>query len=539
MDRDKKEKTRSESPLSSVRFSLEIDSSDNLSKTIVEGLDEVVKAAGGEAAIAMAWTKKGWSSSTYGLEAETQQAWVAELELLLQSPGGESFSEESWLKEASRVVMDLSDKIEGSHSVGSSTLTVPIHHGSQTVGVLCLFHSSEQHQLLLSSPGLYNLLIESDSGEANLDQARILERLLHEKNWLEAVVQHTKDALVILDRQGIVMGYNKAMSQLSGWPLGEAAGRRSHEVFPLAPIEEGEGGVLEDSRALVILGKSFESDSKEPLLAQFWDRNGKLYEVEVLGAPLFDRQEHALGWVMTIRDVTQKRKMDRLQKLFLSGISHELHTPIAIIKGFAGLLCDEEIVMEEKTRKEKAKIILEESERLEKMVGQMLYANKIQAGGVRLERAPVDLLSFFEKLQKKLPFLENFREGAFVWDLPQESRTVMIDGDKIMQVFTNLLENALKYGGEGVIDVRLGWSGDKVIGVVTDHGPGISQEDRTRMFEPFVRGDEYKRTRIHGTGLGLYITKAILEAHGGGILIEEALDRGAQFRLFFPILERG
>ncbi|MCE7874056.1 sensor histidine kinase, partial [bacterium CPR1] len=207
-------------------------------------------------------------------------------------------------------------------------------------------------------------------------------------------------------------------------------------------------------------------------------------------------------------------------------------TPIAIIKGFAGLLSDPEMKWTPEQARDKAGIILEESRRLEEMVEQMLYATRIQAGKILLQNETVALDRLLKRtLQKLEPMAEQAGVTLSLF-LPNEVPPVTGDPERLQQVVINLVENAFKYAPKGQVEVAVHVQEREVLVEVTDSGPGVKEEDKERIFTPFERGAEHLNTRIRGTGLGLYICKAIVEAHGGRIGVE-SLPNGGRF--FFTI----
>jgi PAS domain S-box-containing protein len=498
-------------------------------------LHKLVEAAGGQAGVMTTWLdKREPQTSVFGMDLESSSGLVQWMESSVQQLGGS-------VPPALLAELEREARASGS----GRPLAIPVRSKGETVGLLCLWHLDEAPELLRESPGLYNLPL--DGLEAGIQSARLLERLMQERKWLEAVVQHTSDGVVIVDKSGRVVGYNLAMARMSGWKLGEAVGELSHEAFPVV-LEENQGGT-----ALQLAFERQYLNSTAPAEAKLLGHTGESLEVEVLGAPLWDRRGQALGWVMTVRDISRRKEMERLQKIFLSAVSHELQTPIAIIRGFAGLLSDPELTSTPEQTREKARIIVEESERLEKMVQQMLYATRIQAGGVKLEREVVNMAELARRVaQKMAPMLANGKTRLEL-DLPDDLPPVFVDPEKLQQVLTNLIENALKYAAGKPIHVQACRylrpgpqlpSGNATKArtwlrlEVSDSGPGIPKIERDRIFSPFERGGDPLKSRVRGAGLGLYICKAIIEAHGGQVGVDEAKGGGACFYFLLPAEQR-
>ncbi|MFN8611100.1 MAG: ATP-binding protein [Vulcanimicrobiota bacterium] len=483
---------------------------------VLDGLlTQLVEAAGGQAGVMTTRHASGPITSLYGLDLEESRPLVGLMESLVEQ-GGIPPEQLAELEQEAR------------RRGGGRPLAIPIRSRGKPVGVFCLWHRSEAPPLLHDSPGLVHLNV--DQFESSMQGARLLERLLHERKWLEAVVQHSTDGVIIHDPQGRVMGYNLMIARLSGWKIGEAVGQPGHEAFPLVLADSH---VFDSPSALAVSGNVPWLSSTDPVEARLLGKDGQSVEVEVVGAPLFDRQGQPLGWVMTVRDISKRKEMERLHKLFLSAVSHELQTPIAIIRGYAGLMADPEVEL--KNVREHATVIEEEAHRLEHMVQQMLYATRIQAGGLKLQRQVVELGPWLKKLCDKLRPVYKSRGVKLSLHEERKGLFAAIDEERLQQVVTNFVENAFKYAGARPVQVNLRQDGSRWARVeVQDSGPGIPAEDRDRIFTAFERGGDPLKQRVRGAGLGLYICKAIIEAHGGKVGVDAHKDGGAVFFFTLP-----
>lgn len=482
-------------------------------KVLESLLAEVVFAGGGDSGVLVANDRGRSRTAVYGLDASSEQALHPLMDIAV--------------RELSEVGAPSSETVAKLRKVAGATssFAVPVRMGGKSIGLFYLMRGDGGDKLLDDATGIYHLM--ADKVEITVQNARLLKRLLTERRWLEAVVQHSSEGVVILDRDGLVVGYNVTMSRLTGWAIGEAVGQHSHLAFPLQVEVHPD-----DSTSLIRLGKRYFGERTDPIEAKLKVRDGTLLDVEVTGAPLFDEINKPLGWVMMLRDITRRKEMERLQKVFLSAVSHELHTPIAIIKGFAGLISDPEVTLPMSTVREKAGIIVEESIRLEKMVGQMLEATRIQAGGLKPQLTAEDIPRIVARAAEKVQPLLRAAGCGIKLDLRPDSFVALVDGARIQQVVINLLENASKYSGKGNIEVAGRFDEEKLEISIGDDGPGVPIDERGRMFEPFVRGK--KTSGASGSGLGLFIAKAIVEAHGGTLSLGVSSRGGALFTISVP-----
>ena len=502
-----------QSGIDSLEVEVDIGDGPDALKVLEKLLGDVVEAGGGGSGVLVTRSEDGPRAATYGFEIEEEQV----LRPLMEEAVRELTDAGDF---SSEMVMKLRQQSGANSAVG-----IPVRAGGKSVGMFCLLHNKKDHQLFDDASGIYHLM--ADKVEVTIRNARLLKRLLTERRWLEAVVQHSSDGVVILDRDGSVVGYNLTMSKMSGWEIGEAVGRPCHEAFPLSLETRPEV-----STSLVRMGRRYFGERTEPMEAQMANRTGVVLDVEVTGAPLFDEENQPLGWVMMLRDISRRKEMEKLQKVFLSAVSHELHTPIAIIKGFAGLMADPELELPRKTIQEKATIIIEESERLEKMVKQMLEATRIQAGGLRPQLSTENVAKLVRRAVEKIEPVAGAAGCKVTARVEPERFLALVDGSKLEQVVINLLENATKYSKQGNIEVKGSFNNRSLNISVSDDGPGVAPEDKERLFEPFVRG----KTSAHagGSGLGLFIAKAIVEAHGGTLSLGGSDTGGARFTISIP-----
>ncbi len=408
-------------------------------------------------------------------------------------------------------------------------LVIPVMVGTRTLGMFCLLHPEKE--LNLRTPaGMYNLVVERM--ELVVRNAKLLQHLLRERMWFDTFVRESKDGVAIMDRDGIVIGINAAMENLSGWKVGEAAGRPGHEVFPLRGLSAPGAGT--SPKGLTLYNQEASSSlpiSADPVEAHLIDRHNAEIDVEVTGLTVRDENGRPGGWIMTVRDIRQKKETERLGHIFLSAMSHELQTPLAVLSGFAGLLSDPDINLSPEVIREKAALILDESERLKKMVRQMLEATSIQAGGITINPEPVDLRNLAERTLRRLEMKAKEKNVRLALEAPADLPAVWADPGRIEQVMTNLVENAIKHGAEGTVTVELKAHEKDIFAGVADTGPGVSPEDQKRIFGLFQRG---KNTIVRGSGLGLFISKAIVEAHGGRIGVTSGPGGGALFYFTLP-----
>ena len=265
-------------------------------------------------------------------------------------------------------------------------------------------------------------------------------------------------------------------------------------------------------------------------------------EAEVTVVPVSAGQEY----IIVIHDVTKERQLERIRADFVANVSHELRTPLTTIRGYAETLLSEDSVRT-KTGEQFIVKILNHSARLTRLVSDLLELSRLELGEVELKRAPCHLNTFYEPLLDVFePLLE---ESGLVlkWEIPEKLQKINVDQQLFMQVFVNLIDNAIKYtpdGGEitvsGEIYSREETEGsntvsDEIILSVEDTGIGIPMESQPRVFERFYRVDEGRAREMGGIGLGLAIVKHIVLSHNGRIWLESTLGQGSIFYVAVPL----
>lgn len=508
-------------------------------------LRRLTEASGGKSSVLVVWngTEENvqFHTYSYGLEkypGERFSTLATEAAQKMQRSPWDNLGGDSLYKNKK-----LQRSLEGEAArlgMGKSyALIMPVMSVEEVVGLFILIHSQDLPTFLHRYPQMYNLML--DRLEVSIRHANLIYSLMRERSWFDTMLNRSKDGVAIVDREGKLVGINPALEAMSGWKVNEAVGQPVYKILPISSIDAGSGTYTPNKGGYGLALYNQPSPinlaiSAEPIEAVLTDHDGQKIDVEVIGLTVRDASGIPNGWVMTLRDISKRKETERLGKVFLSAMSHELQTPIAVIKGFAGLMSDPEIDMPQEMIRQKAQVIFEESERLQKMVKQMLEAASIQAGGISLSCDMVDLDSMADRTIRRLSTMASAKNITVVKETQGQIPAVWGDISRLEQVMTNLVENAIKYSTEGKVIIKIKKQLDNVIVSVVDQGPGVSDEDAQRIFGLFERGQEMKK-KVRGSGLGLFISKAIIDAHGGTIGVNHGSGGGACFYFSLPCKE--
>ncbi|MBU8681720.1 ATP-binding protein [Bacillus haynesii] len=253
----------------------------------------------------------------------------------------------------------------------------------------------------------------------------------------------------------------------------------------------------------------------------------------LLMSPLYN-QSHVRGAVAVLRDMTEERRLDKLRKDFIANVSHELRTPISMLQGYSEAIVDD-IASSEEEKKEIAQVIYDESLRMGRLVNDLLDLARMEAGHISLNVEPVELREFFERVFRKFYGVAGDKDITLSHNLDLNETKFVFDPDKMEQVLTNLIDNAIRHtnaGGTVHVDVQSAQSGLKI--AVKDSGSGIPEEDLPFIFERFYKADKARTRGKGGTGLGLAIVKNIVDAHNGSITVHSMLNEGTSFTFYIP-----
>jgi signal transduction histidine kinase len=250
-----------------------------------------------------------------------------------------------------------------------------------------------------------------------------------------------------------------------------------------------------------------------------------------------DRRQPASA-VINVRDIRRLREIENLRSTFLSMLGHELQTPLSIIKGYTDTLARSDGKWDRSTLRHGLEVIEEECDRLSRLVNRLLLASRIETGTVTLKKDEVQLPAVASKVVRRLKATAG--NHTFELKFDPDFPVVYADTERVEEVITNLVDNAIKYSPlGGRVSITGAVDGDHVTITVEDDGVGIPQRDLERIFERFRRGDTSQVQKVRGVGLGLYICRSIVEAHGGRIRATSEPGKGSRFIFTLPLRDRG
>ena len=270
-------------------------------------------------------------------------------------------------------------------------------------------------------------------------------------------------------------------------------------------------------------------------LLDVMDKEGDSFRQEDLDILSLFASQAAIA-IVNAQLYSQARELDRMKSEFVAVVSHELRTPLTSIKGSLEILNDERFFASTAQQKDLLGICQDSVERLIAQINDILDFSKIEASRLPLTFEPVNAAELVRGVLGHLSGLADKKSIRLRFDAPDDLPGLVADGMRVSQVLTNLVGNAIKFSGEKTeVSVSVTPEGRELIFCVQDQGPGIADEDLGKLFQKFQQVDSSHTRKVGGTGLGLFISRGIIEGHGGRVYVESEAGRGSRFYFRLPL----
>ena len=390
-----------------------------------------------------------------------------------------------------------------------------IAHGGGLHGVLTVYSAAARGW---NEDEVQALVALAAIASAALSNSELYRRVAEEKERSEAILGNIADGIVAVDRDGRIVLWNSMAEQITGVPADEALGRRVAEALQRELASDGQPP---GEREVAIT------------------RGGKEVWLSLTEAVMRDATGGVAGRIFAFRDVSGERAVEEMKSEFVATVSHELRTPLTSIYGFAETLLRADVSFSEDERATFLGYIASESERLIRIVDDLLNVARLDAGMLGLTATATDVSNVVSEIVARADASTNGGQ-RFVLDLPSGALYAEADRDKLAEVVRHLVDNAVKFSPEGgTITISGRRKSDTVQVRVTDEGVGIPHADQHRIFTKFYRGDtagpEGAAARGAGTGLGLFLVRGLLAAMNGRIWVESQEGKGSSFVFELPV----
>ncbi len=393
---------------------------------------------------------------------------------------------------------------------------------TNTIGVLHVFNKRYGNVFIEEDVRLLERMAKNAA--AVVASAQMYREVVEEKEELEQIIESVYAGLLMVGRNGRIMQINRTAKEMLGLMDVDLNGRNYEEIIKTDRVRE-------------VLRESIFEDSEVATEIEIEGATGHESRVfQTQSTPVRNEDGATIGAVAIFNDITEIRSVERMKTAFVSTVSHELRTPLTSIKGFIStLLADTDGYYDPQTTREFYEIIDQECDRLTRLISDLLNVSRIEAGrALDLNPKPIELPKLIDKVVSvQRSYVTNHELVVDGTDaLPQ----IIGDEDKVDQILTNLINNAIKYSPKGgTVTVRGKMEDDdKVLISVSDQGVGIPEEHLPKVFDRFHRVDNRDTREVGGTGIGLFLVKHLVEAHGGEIWVESEIGKGSTFHFWLP-----
>jgi len=350
-----------------------------------------------------------------------------------------------------------------------------------------------------------------------------LGKLLVAQQTTEAAIDSLYDPVIVTDSAGTVTRTNPAAERLFG-PRESTVGKPIDQVARDVRVAQAVTDVLRSERPV----RAESAGTELP-----WAVDGAQRAFRVRSTPMRDADDHLVGAVTLLEDVTHLSEISRLKSEFIAAASHELRTPLTSLQLGIHLLSESSLGPMTDRQQRVVQVCRDDATRLDRLMLELLDLSKIEAGQTTPVRAAVSAASLARDAAESVRLQADARHVHLQTDLPADLPEVFVDRQQIQRVIINLLTNAIRATpAEGTIALRGARREPEVVFTVTDTGAGIPREYLSRIFEPFVKVPNASQA---GSGLGLTIARRIVETHGGRLTVQSEPGRGSTFTFTVPI----
>jgi len=404
-------------------------------------------------------------------------------------------------------------------------VTLPLEIGEEIIGYIFIFRA---RGAAFSNNDRQVLSAFADQAAVAVHNARLYQQVSAERERLDAIIENSGDGVMIVNSYRIIQTWNRALANLTGISAEEAIGQPCYQILNLRTPQ----GVSVCHTACPLVHRPDE----ERMYAEGIHHRADGLAITLADnySPQFNEEDEMTQVIANVRDITRLREAEELKQTLLSVISHELKTPVSIIKGYAGTLAREDADWNKETLAEGLAVIEEEADRLDKLISNLLEASRLQAGGLKLQLSYLNLADLARTAVENLQATTD--KHTFVVDFPDEYPPVLGDFERLREVLTNLIGNAIKYSPNGGL-IKVGGEVDRNSTIrlyVSDEGIGIPPAEQEQIFERFHRVDNRLARQTPGTGLGLFLVRAVIEAHRGKVWVDSMPGQGSMFWVELP-----
>ncbi len=374
--------------------------------------------------------------------------------------------------------------------------------------------------------------------------------LLDEKQKADIIINNIDDGVVLISPDGVIQVFNPGAARMTGWAIEEAKGLDYRSILTFIdqknlPIDE----LQHPLQKVLRTAKPLRDNT-----ATISSKNKTAISIDISATPLVDSSGKVTGVVGILRNVNEQRREEKQRADFISTASHEMRTPVAAIEGYLALALNDKVTKIDSKARSYLEKAHSSTQHLGKLFQDLLTSAKAEDGRLTNNPVVMEFGDFIENLVDTLRFTAEKKGLLLELLMGSQKRTdattvdvsekvikpllyVLADPDRLREVVTNLFDNAVKYTESGRISIGITGNKSVVQFHISDTGPGIPENDVPHLFQKFYRVDNSSTRTIGGTGLGLYISRKIIEIYNGRIWVESEVGNGSTFYINLPRID--
>ena len=490
-------------------------------------LKNAVLALGGSAGVVATWNEaehRFVTSAAYGLSPATLES----LKPLLDEAAPDLAVSRESFNFLSELRPDIELPVSESGLKQNPIIALPLKIGERTIGLIYILRPMAASAFSRIDQPI--LAAFAEQAAIAIQNAWLVHLLAEEKQRLESILENSADGIMSIDSRCHILGFNAAMEKLTGYGREEVLGKTCSLILKFR--DKGKKSICNVQCPMSVM-----LNEQKPVIEQegvIYTKDGREVDVVMVYSIVRSPAGNPVNAVVNVHDVSKLREVENLREAILSMLGHELQTPLAIIKGYTSTLTRRDKPWDIETLQQGLQVIEEESDRLSKLMNKLLLASRLSSGALKLEKEPVQLPAIAQKVVNRLKTLTG--KHVFRIEFNDEFPVIEAEPQLMEQVLSNLIENAIKYspnGGTVTISGRV--LDNRVEIAVEDQGIGIPLSEMDNLFKRFSRVERGLNRRIQGVGLGLYICKSIIEAHGGEMKATSQPGAGSRFSFTLPL----
>lgn len=369
---------------------------------------------------------------------------------------------------------------------------------------------------------MLNVMEDLEAAKAVIEQ---------EKARDEAMFASIGEGLIAVNNDRKITNVNKATEEMLGWTMKELIGK----VITTLPLEDEDGRLMPLEKRPTFLAIA---SGKASLATYYFVKKDKTRFPIAINATPIKLDGKTIGLIETLRDITREKEVDKAKSEFVSLASHQLRTPLGIVKWYLEALAEDKYFAQAppSTRKYFEEIY-KSNERVLSLVSDLLSVSRIEQGHVKNTPEPLDLVGLVKSVVEQLQILAVKKRITLRFSSPRAPLpSIVIDSLRLHEVIENLIANAIEYSlSDGRVDITAQRQGEALLLRIKDRGIGISSADQKKLFTKFFRSEKATGHNPEGSGLGLYVVKSYVEGWNGKISVESTEGQGSTFTVSLPI----